>query len=139
MLNLEDVITTLTQELHYHVVELTISPSRGGKRATLYIYKEGGVGLDDCSTVASSINLQLEALHPDLALDLQVSTPGIDRQFKANHEYTIFMHHQIEGTKKDSTQFSGEITDVKEDGFYLDQSTFIAFADVSKAKLKTDF
>lgn len=116
MLNLEDVITTLTQELHYHVVELTISPSRGGKRATLYIYKEGGVGLDDCSTVASSINLQLEALHPDLALDLQVSTPGIDRQFKANHEYTIFMHHQIEGTKKILLNFPEKLPMLKRMG-----------------------
>ena len=50
----------------------------------VYIDKEGGVGIDDCSNVSKGMNLMLdvEDVVPGDMYNLEVSTPGLDRNLK---------------------------------------------------------
>ncbi|NIZ40825.1 hypothetical protein PVA45_04825 [Entomospira entomophila] len=139
--NLEDTIVQLTQELGYSVVEITISPAKfGGKKVSLYIYKEHGIGLDDCSAVASSLNLELDVLYPEIDIALNVSTPGIDRQFKSNKEYSIFINQRVHIAYKNGASAIGIISSVAENGFYLDGTeTLHLFQDIARAKLNPDY
>lgn len=52
-----------------------------GRTLRVYIDKEGGVGIEDCSNVSKGLNLLLDVddLVPGGRYNLEVSTPGIDR------------------------------------------------------------
>ncbi len=55
-----------------------------GRTLRIYIDKEGGVGIDNCSDVSKGINLLLdvEDVIPGGAYNLEVSTPGLERHLK---------------------------------------------------------
>lgn len=55
-----------------------------GRILRIYIDKENGVGIEDCSNVSKGINLRLdvEDVVPGDMYNLEVSTPGLDRNLK---------------------------------------------------------
>ena len=64
--------------------DLEHTGSGKGRILRVYIDKEGGVGIDDCSNVSKGINLRLdvEDVVPGDMYNLEVSTPGLDRNLK---------------------------------------------------------
>lgn len=58
------------------------SGSGKGRILRIYIDKEGGVGIEDCSNVSKGLNLMLdvEDIVPGAMYNLEVSTPGLDRR-----------------------------------------------------------
>ena len=63
----------------------------------IYIYKKGGVGIDDCVAVHKEtdklIDEQLDIPGP---YTMEVSSPGYGRAFKTETDYRIFMGEEIE-------------------------------------------
>ncbi len=55
-----------------------------GRILRVYIDKPEGVGIEDCSNISKGLNLRLdvEDLVPGAMYNLEVSTPGLDRQLK---------------------------------------------------------
>lgn len=55
-----------------------------GRILRVYIDKESGVGIEDCSNVSKALNLRLdvEEIVPGGMYNLEVSTPGLDRHLK---------------------------------------------------------
>ena len=55
-----------------------------GRTLRIYVDKEGGVGIEDCSNVSKGLNLMLdvEDVVPGGHYNLEVSTPGIDRHLR---------------------------------------------------------
>ena len=64
----------------------------------LYIDKEGGVGIDECVDVSRELDAQLDDDMTEQAYILEVSSPGLDRVLKHDHEYV---------------KYKGRIVDVK--------------------------
>ena len=64
----------------------------------LYIDKEGGVGIDECVDVSRELDAQLDDDMTEQAYILEVSSPGLDRVLKRDHEYV---------------KYKGRIVDVK--------------------------
>lgn len=64
--------------------DLEHTGSGKGRILRVYIDKENGVGIDDCSNVSKGINLRLdvEDVVPGDMYNLEVSTPGLDRVLK---------------------------------------------------------
>lgn len=60
------------------------SGSGRGRILRVYIDKENGVGIEDCSNVSKGLNLRLdvEDVVPGEMYNLEVSTPGLDRHLK---------------------------------------------------------
>ena len=55
-----------------------------GRVLRVYIDKESGVGIEDCSNISKGLNLRLdvEDVVPGAMYSLEVSTPGLDRHLK---------------------------------------------------------
>jgi ribosome maturation factor RimP len=64
--------------------DLEHTGSGKGRVLRVYIDKENGVGIEDCSNVSKGINLRLdvEDVVPGDMYNLEVSTPGLDRTLK---------------------------------------------------------
>ena len=60
-----------------------------GRILRVYIDKAEGVGIEDCSNVSKGLNLRLdvEDVVPGEMYNLEVSTPGLDRQLKKDWHY----------------------------------------------------
>ncbi len=60
-----------------------------GRILRVFIDKESGVGIEDCSNVSKALNLRLdvEDVVPGSMYNLEVSTPGLDRLLKKKWHY----------------------------------------------------
>ncbi len=69
--------------------DLEHTGSGNGRILRVYIDKEEGVGIEDCSNVSKGLNLLLdvEDIVPGSMYNLEVSTPGLDRQLKKPWHY----------------------------------------------------
>jgi ribosome maturation factor RimP len=67
-----------------YLYDLEHTGSGRGRILRIFIDKEGGVGIDDCSNVSKGLNLLLdvENVVPGDMYNLEVSTPGLDRHLK---------------------------------------------------------
>lgn len=63
--------------------------SGNGRVLRVYIDKENGVGIEDCSNVSKGLNLRLdvEDIVPGGMYNLEVSTPGLDRHLKKSWHF----------------------------------------------------
>ncbi len=61
--------------------DLEMVGTGNGRTLRIYIDKDAGVGVEDCSSVSKGLNLKLDEndLVPDGNYNLEVSTPGLDR------------------------------------------------------------
>ncbi len=62
----------------------------------LYIDKEGGVSIDECELVSRALDEKLPEDITDKAYILEVSSPGIDRILKRDHEYIKYKDRDVE-------------------------------------------
>ena len=131
-------------------VELVHIEVAGTKRDAVlrvYIDKDGGVNLDDCSLVSRGIEevLDAEDFIPSRYV-LEVSSPGIERQLYSLEDFVKFagrlakvkLKTEIDGQKT----FVGIINGVNGDEIDLEDRTrgiiTFGFTDVDKANLKID-
>ena len=63
----------------------------------IYIDKDTGVDLEDCTIVSNLISDELDRDDPiDEAYNLEVSSPGIDRPFKSDEDYQKNLNGLVE-------------------------------------------
>ena len=86
----------------------------------IYLYsKEKDVTLDDCESVTRSLSDFLDELIP-VKYFLEVSSPGLERKFKSDKEFTYFNGRRISLKLKTPLEgeeekiFKGEILDFNE-------------------------
>ena len=97
-------------EQGYELVEVELAGQSGVRILRIYIDKaEGGIGLQDCTTVSQLLNPLLDA--EDFITEnyiLEVSSPGIDRPVRkpsdfnryAGEAIVVLTHSPIQGQKK---------------------------------------
>ena len=72
---------------------------REGKELFLriYIYKSGGVSIDDCVAVNKSLDEELERVDPIAEpYTLEVSSPGLDRPFRTARDFERYEGELVE-------------------------------------------
>jgi ribosome maturation factor RimP len=129
------------------LVHLEVAGTKRDAVVRVYIDKEGGVMLDDCSLVSRGIEEVLDA--EDFILSryvLEVSSPGIERQLYSLGDFVkvagqsakVKLKTAIEGQKT----FVGIIHEVDSDRISIEDRTkgkvVFHFSDVEKANLKID-
>ena len=62
----------------------------------LYIDKEGGISINECETVSRKIDTLIPEDITDKPYILEVSSPGIDRVLKRDHEYVKYSGRNVE-------------------------------------------
>lgn len=64
----------------------------------VFIDKEDGIGIEDCSQVSKGLNDFLDAdenLIPGGEYSLEVSSPGLDRHLKTEHHFKKVIHKKV--------------------------------------------
>src|SRR6266705_4981280 len=78
------------------MVHLEMKREPGGHLVRLYIDKDGGVTLDDCSLVSRQLSAQLDIVDPiEGRYTLEVSSPGLDRPLFTDRDFARFAGRQI--------------------------------------------
>ncbi|NLY21548.1 MAG: ribosome maturation factor RimP [Tissierellia bacterium] len=92
-----NTITPLLEANHMELVELQIKKAKDGMHIIAYIYKDGGVTLDDCTDISRGLG---ERLDDDNLIEeayyLEVSSPGLDRPLKTQDDYRRNLGKKVE-------------------------------------------
>jgi ribosome maturation factor RimP len=112
----------------------------------LYLDKEGGVTLDDCTRVSQEVgrNLDIEDLI-QAPYTLEVSSPGLTRSLKTEKDFIKYCYHWVKVKTFDPIEnrrsFKGRLLGVSEDKIEIesDGGIFqIPLNNVAKANLEMD-
>lgn len=141
-------LSSVLEPMGYWIVAVNSAQIRGSVNVSLIIKKkEDTEGVDDCAEIYHVVYPRLSVKFEARDLNLEVSTPGIQRVFKDIHEFELFLGKRcrIFDSRANAT-ISGVIascqdekvclTDyVNEDSGEKGENYEISFADVYKAKL----
>ena len=120
------------------------------KMNLIIVLKDGEVGVNECSRVHKIIKTRMTVqLPPEEYLNLEVSTPGLQRTLEDAHEFSLFCGKRVRvllpslqkwvsgiiaSTNEDSVTLSNCI--VEEDEKSKDELMKISFDSIQKAKLE---
>ena len=144
----KEIATKIAGESGIEVVHVDLAGTKRDAVLRIYIDKEGGVTIEDCSNMSRSIEAVLDAeedLIPSKYV-LEVSSPGIERELYSLSDFQRFTGQLakvktrtgVDGQKT----FVGTIASVEDDKITIDDRTrgMVSFdySDVDKANLKID-
>ena len=87
-LEIEGVVQPVLHDHGLTLVDLEWRPRRPRGVLRLFVDKPGGVGIDDCQRVSREVGDVLDAsVLIEEAYDLEVSSPGLDRQLRTDREF----------------------------------------------------
>ncbi len=80
---IERLIDPILKEKSFELVDLEYKSEGKGKIVRVFIDKQGGVNMDDCSAVSRELSILLD-VHDIIpgSYNLEVSSPGLTRQLK---------------------------------------------------------
>lgn len=119
-----ELLKPRVEALGYRCVDVEYGKVAKDWVLTLYIDKEGGIGLDDCEAVSRPISDFLDEADPiEHSYIFEVSSPGLDRPFKRMEDYTnalgtvvdVYLYQSFNGEK----MFVGELIAVDESSITL--------------------
>lgn len=125
-----------------------------GRILRVFIDKEGGAGIEDCSNVSKGLNLLLDVEDPipGGAYNLEVSTPGLDRSLKQPWHFAKVQGKKIWirtskslealGVQNKKLKAAKQISEVlaasDENGVRFlieEENVFVPYSEIEKAKL----
>jgi ribosome maturation factor RimP len=122
------------------LVETTANRTKKGITVRAVLYRPEGITLGDCEKYYKALFPRLEMINETGAdLYLEVASPGIDRVFKDNREFSVFAGRAVKILLSDSGSWvEGIIGKTDTDGVFLDMeqnSVHYEFQNIRKAKL----
>lgn len=102
----------LAQKMGYEFVDVELTKEHGAAFLRIFVDKEGGMSLDDCSAFHHAIMGELEDLEYDY---LEISSPGVDRPLKRDRDFErakgetveVKLYRAIDGVKLVQGQLLG--------------------------------
>ena len=137
------LIEPVLARLGYELVELEYSSGRAHAVVRLYIDREGGVTLDDCTQVSREVSAVLDVEDPiPSAYTLEVSSPGFDRVLRTQAHFGRFVGSRVFVELKEPRagrrRYTGTLLTVDESGIGLEvdrEHVAVAYAEIGKARL----
>jgi ribosome maturation factor RimP len=129
------------------LVDLEYSPSRGNSVLRLFIDKEGGITVDDCTRVSRAMSDALETEDPIRgSYRLEVSSPGINRALKSERDFVRFQgysaHIVLRRPVQGQRTISGTVQRCEEGAVTLKTASTDEFRveleNISRARLDVD-
>ena len=102
-------IVKISDPLRLAVVECSIKRGKNGLSILVVIEKEGGVTVNDCEKISRLLGSRIEVLGVGGLenYNLQVTSPGIDRELKDRREYDIFKSKRVKVTLQEPLDKKG--------------------------------
>ena len=136
------LLEPVTLDVGYELVDVTFKKEYGTDTLTVFIWKKGGISLNDCETVHAKVDEALEEFDftNGKAYNLNVSSPGLDRPIVTQRDYErnvdeeieVFYKNPVSGKKKISGLLKeasdNQITLVTEKGDVVVNKEIIATA-----------
>ncbi len=87
----------LAQTLGFYVVDVDYKTAKNNNTLTIYLDKEGGIGLDDLETFSKQIEPVLDTNEAMFngAYTLNCSSPGLDRALKTDIEFKLALNKEL--------------------------------------------
>ena len=139
----------LLSTLSLSLVEATDSVHQGAHHMRVVVYKKDGeVNTDDLATVYNLIYPRYSVIFADRDMELEVSSPGLQRSFKDIIEFSIFSGKLVRvysvsasayivGTIANADESSVTLTGVEvENSGEKREMITLPFSDIAKAKLE---
>jgi ribosome maturation factor RimP len=139
---IEETVAPVVDGHGLELVDLDWRPLRPRGLLRLYVDKPGGVGVGDCERLSRELGDVLDAAAViDGGYDLEVSSPGLDRQLKKDREYRWAIGKQVRCWLAGGAEFHGQLTEVTPERLVLEQNgqrTELGRAQVTKARLEAE-
>jgi len=88
---IEDDLRQVVEGLGYELVLVKYGGPRSRPTLSVFIDREGGVNIDDCTLVSQRLSVLLDVLDPvPSSYELVVSSPGLDRPLVRETDYQRF-------------------------------------------------
>jgi ribosome maturation factor RimP len=100
-------IEPLIEGLGYKTVEIAGKKSGGRYHVSIIITKQDGIGLKDCEKVHKAVVPRLELILDDRDMHIEVSSPGISRNFKSGSEFSAFTGSAVRILLMDNSDWIG--------------------------------
>jgi len=140
---IEPVINALGIELDY----IEFSMMKGKALLRVFIDKENGVNIDDCTQVSREIEAVLDVEDPiPYSYVLEVSSPGLDRPLKSIKDFKRYSGNMVRVVTNDpvegETFFIGKLVEAGDDELVLllpgDMRINIRYDNISRARLEVE-
>ncbi|MCF6186602.1 MAG: ribosome maturation factor RimP [Desulfobulbaceae bacterium] len=139
----EKFISPLLADMGIELVEIQFRREGHGWVLRLFIDRQGGVTLENCTAVSREVSRYLEVEDPiEQAYHLEVSSPGLERPLKKKEDYIRFSGRRarvkMQEKIDDQRVFIGTLKGVEEDDVVLSiegQLHYFPLAGISRARL----
>src|SRR5262245_64771378 len=139
---IEEAVTPVVGDHGLELVDLDWRGIRRRGLLRLYVDKPGGVGIADCERLSREIGDVLDAAAViEGGYDLEVSSPGLDRQLRKEREYRSAVGRQVRCWLAGGAEVRGRLPAVTAVRLVLDRGAEQAArgrADVKKARLEAE-
>ncbi len=139
---IEEVVTPVLRDHGLELVDLEWRPVRPRGILRLYVDKTGGVGIRDCELASREIGDVLDAAALiDGAYDLEVSSPGLERQLRKDREFRWAVGKRVRCWLAGGEEVRGRLAVVEPDRLVLEHDAGrveLARAVVTKARLEAE-
>lgn len=138
-MTLETLLETTLNGLGYELVDMSMSAKSGLLR--IFIDKQGGITLDDCTAVSNHLSNWLTV--ENIAYEhLEVSSPGLDRPLKKLEDFRRFAGEKVQIKLRmaiaGQRRFAGVIREASATQIELDvdgQAVMLDFSNIDTARL----
>ena len=136
---LHSEVEPIISGMGFSLVELRHNRSKNQNHIILVVYRPEGVGVNECAAISKNLYPRLELIEGLENLQLQVSSPGLDRVLRSEEEYSIFQGRNVKIMLKGETEWiRGTIESVDGEEVSLqtggERQKFL-MSDIRKAKL----
>jgi ribosome maturation factor RimP len=129
--------------LGFELVELEYGCGRAHAQVRVFIDRQAGVTLDDCTRVSRELSALLDVEDPiPVGYTLEVSSPGFDRVLRTPSHFGRFVGSRVFVELKEPRagrrRYTGTLLTVDEGGIALEvdrEHVAVAFAEIGKARL----
>jgi ribosome maturation factor RimP len=120
---IEEVVTPVLRDHGLQLVDLEWRALRPRSVLRLYIDKPGGVGIRECELASREIGDVLDAAALiEGAYDLEVSSPGLDRQLRKDREFRWALGRRVRCWLAGGEEVRGRLAAVEPDRLVLERA-----------------
>ncbi len=145
--HLWDLFEPVVSGMGYDLIEIEHFPNPKHGVLRLYIDKEGGVNIDDCSAVSRQISALIDVEEPVRGqFNLEVSSPGLDRPLRRVQDFQRFTGSKVklktvmplEGQRN----FTGRLLQASDETVVIetdDEEISLPMSAIEKARIVPEF